>query len=240
MPVRSGPRNPLSVLFVTVCFLLPVLLASDYVTPVVYLALGLGNLSLLGGVDFPRYFRTIAALSLVSVGLFALNVLFPAEGVDGAARGIAVFLRSVSLISLSVGYIFVVDPYDLIRSLMLRLRLEPRVGFALFAGWNTIPLLRRDLAIIERAQAVRFGARRRPARSLLHTATSLLTGAVRHGERVALSMAARGMENGGRRTFLRDSPWKAGDSVYCLAGLLASGIAAGFIISRGLFLFELG
>ncbi len=240
MRARSNPRNPLAVLFVTVCLLVPVLLSYDHVTPLVYLGLGIVNLAIQGGLDFPKYLRTLAVLSLVSLGLFALNALFPAEGTDGVSRGTAVFLRSVSLISLSVGYIFVVDPYDLVRALMLRLRLAPRVGFALFAGWNTIPLLRRDLAIIEKAQALRFGGRKRGLPDRLHTATALLAGAVRHGERVALSMAARGVESGKPRTFLKDSPWTRADSVYCAAGFLASAIAAWIIVFRGLFAFGLG
>lgn len=237
---RSSLRNPLAVLFVTVCLLVPVLLSSGYAAPVAYLALGLANLVFLGGVDFPRYARTLAALSGVSLGLFALNVLVPAEGTDGLARGIAVFLRSLSLISLSVGFIFSVDPYDLVRALMVRLRLEPKVGFALFAGWNTIPLLRRDLGIIEKAQALRIGSRRRTLRERTHTATALLAGAVRHGERVALSMAARGADRDTQRTFLKDSPWTRGDTLYCVAGFLASGMTVSAIAARGLFTFYLG
>mgnify|MGYP000884888907 CR=1 FL=1 len=240
MRALSNPRNPLAVLFVTFCLLCPVLLSSDYVTPLAYLVLGILNLVFLGNVDFRSYLKTLSVLSLVSVGLFALNVLAPAEGSNGLVRGGAVFLRSVSLISLSVGYIFAVNPYDLTRALMVRFRLEPRTGFALFAGWNTIPLLRRDLAIIDTAQALRFGDRKRKIQDRARTATALLAGAVRHGERVALSMAARGIEGPGPRTFLKDSPWTLADSLYCAAGFLVSVITAWGIISRGFFVFELG
>lgn len=240
MRARSNPRNPLASFFVTACLLGPVLLSSDYVTPLTYLSLGLANLAYLGGVDFPKYLKTLSVLSLVSVGLFALNVLAPAEGSNGLVRGGAVFFRSVSLISLSVGYIFAVNPYDLTRALMVRLRLQPSAGFALFAGWNTIPLLRRDLVIIETAQALRFGERKRKIKDRTRTATSLLAGAVRHGERVALSMAARGIEGAGPRTFLKDSPWTRADSLYCIAGFLVSALTAWSIITRGLFMFELG
>jgi len=240
MSVRSRARNPLAVLFVTACLLLPVFLSYDHTTPVVFFALGLLHLLLLGGVDFPRFLRTLSLLSLVSLGLFALNVLAPAEGTNGFSRGTAVFLRSVCLISLSVGYIYVVDPYDLFRSFMLRLGLPPRIGFSLFAGWNTIPLLRRDLKIIQKAQAVRFGSRKRSPRDHLKTAVSLLSGAIRHGERVALSMAARGIESSGKRTFLTESPWTLADTLYCAAGALASASAALLIVRQGLFIFELG
>lgn len=240
MRALSNPRNPLAALFVTVCLLAPVLLSTGYATPLAFLILGLINLRILGGVRYPDYFKTLSVLSLASAGLFVLNVLAPAEGVNGPARGAAVFLRSVSLISLSMGFIFAVDPYDLVRALMVRLGLAPRVGFALFAGWNTIPLLRRDLGIIEKAQALRYGTRRRRFRDRTHTATALLAGAVRHGERVALSMAARGADKPGPRTFLKDSPWTRGDTLYCAAGFLAAALTTALILSLGLYTFDLG
>ncbi len=237
---RIGPRNPLAVLLVTAGFLVPVFLSFDAVTPLAFLALGIVHLALLGGVDFRDFLKTLAALSIVSAGLFALNVLFPAEGVNGLWRGTCVFLRSVCLISLSIGFIYAVNPYDLFRSFMVNLRLPPRIGYALFAGWNTIPLLRRDLGIIERAQAARFGARKRKARDRLRVAVPLLAGAVRHGERAALSMAARGMENPGNRTYIRESRWTRTDTAYCVLGLLASVAAFLPIIRGGFFIFELG
>ena len=240
MPTRINRRNPLAVLWVTACLLMPVFLAFDHATPIVFFLLGVVHLIVLGGVDAKKFIKTLCVLSLVSFGLFFLNVFFPAEGVDGLSRGIAVFLRSVCLISLSIGYIYAVDPYDLFRSFMIRLRLSPRIGFALFAGWNTIPLLRRDLAIIEKAQAVRFGDRKRSHREKLSTAIVLLSGAVRHGERVSLSMAARGIESAENRTFLKDSPWTRADTIYCVLGVLVSAAASWLLVSRGLFVFELG
>lgn len=240
MRARSNPRNPLAVLFVTACLLVPVLVSSGYAVPAAFLVLGLVNLRILGGVLLVRYLKTLAVLSLVSWGLFILNVLAPAEGTNGLARGAAVFIRSISLISLSIGFIFVVDPYDLVRALMIRLRLRPRVGYALFAGWNTIPLLRRDLGIIENAQSFRFGKRRRGIRDRVFAAVSLLTGAVRHGERVALSMAARGAERTEVRTFIKDSPWTPEDTLYCAAGFLTAGLCSAYFVFAGLFVFSLG
>ncbi|HSV56326.1 MAG TPA: energy-coupling factor transporter transmembrane component T, partial [Magnetospirillaceae bacterium] len=152
----------LAVLMVTVFLLAPVLLASDLVTPAVYMALGFVNLFVLGLVSYPGYFKTLAALSPVSLGLLGLNVLFPSEGTDGWTRGLSLFLRSFSLVSLSVGFIHAVNPYELVRAMMIRLRLSPRAGFAFFAGWNAVPLLKRDLAIIRKAREIRYGALKQP------------------------------------------------------------------------------
>lgn len=232
-------RNPLAILFVTLVLLAPVLLSLDTTTPVVFFLLGIAHLGVAGPIDYRRFLKTVGILSTLGVGLFLLNFLFPAKGVNGLLRGITVFLRSVSLISLSVGYIFLVDPYDLVRSLMNNLRLPARIGFALFAGWNIIPLLRRDLRIIQHAHAIRTGGQNKPFRSFLRAAIVLLAGAVRHAERVTLSMAARGIEEGRDRTFIKPLKWRGADTVHCLLGLLAAVSALAFIVGTGRFVFAL-
>jgi len=236
----TSRRNPLAILLVTVLMLIPVLLSFDPFTPVVFFNLGLANLALAGRVRYGRFLRQVALLSLVGVGLFFMNLLFPAPGVNGLRRGTAVFLRSLALISLSVGYITLVDPYELTRALMQHLRLPPRVGFALFAGWNVIPLLKRDLRIIEKAHGIRFPGQSGSGRGFLRAATVLLAGAIRHGERVTLSMAARGVERSGQRSFMRASVWTAGDTVYCAAGAALVMLVTAGIVGSGWFIFELG
>jgi len=233
-------RHPLAILTVTISLLIPVLLSFDQITPILFFFLGLLNLRMAGTMNWERYFKTLSILSLVGVGLFLLNVLFPAEGVDGVSRGTAVFLRSTCLISLSVGYIFLVDPYDLIRTLMTDLKLPPRMGFAFFAGWNAIPLLKRDLGIIQKAHAVRFAGRRRSFQEYLKTAVVLLAGAVRHGERVTLSMAARGIEDARNRTFIKQVLWTKVDTLYTVLGCVVALTAGIARLLSETFIFELG
>ncbi|GAB4221851.1 MAG: hypothetical protein Kow009_13250 [Spirochaetales bacterium] len=240
MNPSAARRNPLAILLVTLFLLIPVLLAFDTTTPLVFFCLGMANLAVAGRLDVKKYLRTVGILSGVGVGLFLLNVLFPAEGVNGFQRGIAVFLRSTTLVSLSVGYILLVDPYDLIRSLMLNLKLPPRTGFALFAGWNVIPLLKRDLAIIRHTHAIRSGGTGKPFHNFLRAAVNLLSGAVRHGERVSLSMAARGIDEASHRTFIKRIPWTWKDTLYCAIGFLITGTIFLILIQEGRFVFELG
>ncbi|MFQ3620600.1 MAG: energy-coupling factor transporter transmembrane component T, partial [Spirochaetales bacterium] len=216
------------------------LLAYDITTPLVFFSLNLLHLLAFRGIEYSRYLKTVALLSLVGAGLFLLNVLFPKEGVDAWYRGTAVFLRSTTLISISVGYIFLVDPYDLIRSCMQILKLPPKLGYALFAGWNVIPLIQRDLTIIRQAHQVRLGGKGKPFKSFHQAAVVLLSGAVRHGERVTLSMAARGIEEVRNRTFIKQIIWTKQDTLYCIVGIVVSGGAFLFVLQTGQFIFELG
>lgn len=232
-------RNPLAILLVTLFLLVPVLVAFDTTTPVVFFLLGMLNLAVAGRLNVRKYLLTVGVLSGVGVGLFLLNVLFPAKGVDGFQRGVAVFLRSTTLVSLSVGYILLVDPYDLIRSLMQNLKLPPRLGFALFAGWNVIPLLKRDLTLIRHTHAVRSGGVGKPFKGFLQGAVTLLSGAVRHAERVSLSMAARGIDQASNRTFIKRIPWTWKDTVYCVSWFGITLGALVLLIRSGWFVFAL-
>jgi len=236
----TSRRNPLAILLVTVFLLVPVLLSLDPLTPVVFFLLGLVNLGVAGRIDYGRFLRNVALLSTVGIGLFLLNLLFPAPGVDGLQRGRAVFLRSAALISLSVGYITLVSPYELTRALMQHLRLPPRIGFALFAGFNVIPLLRRDLRIIQKAQRIRLADKAGGSGGFARAAVVLLAGAVRHGERVSLSMAARGIESTENRSFMQAMVWNLGDTVYCVAGFVLIMLTTTGIITRGWFNLNLG
>ncbi|MFQ3621145.1 MAG: hypothetical protein SNJ78_09390, partial [Spirochaetales bacterium] len=65
-------RNPLAILFVSMCLLMPVLLAYDITTPLVFFSLNLLHLLAFRGIEYSRYLKTVALLSLVGAGLFLL------------------------------------------------------------------------------------------------------------------------------------------------------------------------
>ncbi|TCW60393.1 energy-coupling factor transporter transmembrane component T [Treponema sp. J25] len=234
--------NPLALLLGHLALMVPVFLAIDWYTPPLYMLIGYLVIRWSTGLSLKKLLRIVAPLSFLSVGLFLMNVLFPAEGVNGLHRGIAVFLRSLSLITLSSSYILAVHPYDLIRSLMQQWHLSYRWGYALFAGWNSIPLIRRDLELIQKAQDIRLAgqpARHRRQR-LLRVPITLLSGVILHGERLSLSMAARGLENCQKRTFIREIPWTGRDWLYIIL-MGAGSFGLWYILIRsGLFRFELG
>lgn len=236
--------NPLALLLAQLSLMVPVLFAMDRITPLVFLAAGLINLFGVAGLSFRRFIKLILPLSTLSFGLFFMNLLFPAEGINGLDRAIAVFLRSFTLICLSSGYILSVSPYDIIRALMQNWGLDYRLGFSLFAGWNTIPLLKRDIEIAQKAQEIRYAGTVRPRYSwrakLTRLPVTILSGAILHGERLSLSMAGRGLEETRERTFFHGVPWTGNDSFYIAITGLASLLVWLTLIRSGIFVFELG
>lgn len=253
---RTWKPNPLALFLAQLFLMLPVLFAMDKLTPLLYLALGAVNLFAVAELSPRRFIRLVLPLSTLSFGLFFMNLCFPAAGVNGLDRAVSVFLRSFTLISLSSGYILAVSPYDIIRALMQNWHLDYRLGFSLFAGWNTIPLLKRDIEIAQMAQDIRSagvrgtlirqaggetghrGGKRRP--SITRLPVTILSGAILHGERISLSMAGRGLEEAKERTFIRRIYWTGWDSLYCAIMGLGALLLWGVLIQRGIFIFELG
>jgi len=254
---RTWKPNPLALFLAQLFLMLPVLFAMDKLTPLLYLALGTVNLFAVAELSPRRFINLVLPLSTLSFGLFFMNLCFPAAGVNGLDRAISVFLRSFTLISLSSGYILAVSPYDIIRALMQNWHLDYRLGFSLFAGWNTIPLLKRDIEIAQMAQEIRSAevrgsrksvagietksrkaGRRKP--SITRLPVTILSGAILHGERISLSMAGRGLEEAKERTFIRRIYWTGWDSLYCAIMGLGALLLWGVLIQRGIFIFELG
>lgn len=238
--MRPYVPNALALLIAQVSLMVPVLLAIDPFTPIVFFAAGMMNAIAVGRIRMGKLLRILLPLSLVSCSLFFMNLLFPAKGINGLERGIAVFLRSFSLITLSTAYIVMVSPYDVIRALMQNWKLPYRIGYALFAGWNTIPLIRRDIELIQKAQDIRKAGSSGRKIPLSRLPITLLAGVILHGERLSLSMAARGLDNCGERSFIVQIPWKKRDTAYGAAVILVTAILWITLIRLKLFAFELG
>jgi energy-coupling factor transport system permease protein len=232
--------NPLALLVAQVSLMVPVLLAIDPYTPLLFFAVGLVNAVVVGKLRLGKLLKILVPLSTVSLSLFFMNLLFPAQGINGLARGIAVFLRSFSLITLSTAYITMVSPYDVIRALMQNWNLPYRIGYALFAGWNTIPLIRRDIELIQKAQAIRKAGSVGRKIPLSRLPITLLAGVILHGERLSLSMAARGLDTCGKRSFIVLVPWKRSDTVYDALMILVAAFLWITLIHFQVFTFELG
>ena len=234
-------RNPLAVLAVTLGLLAPALVSFDHPTPLVFMGLALFNLFALGRVRLGRAAAVLGPLSLLPFGLLALNLLFHREGFAAGLRlGSVLFLRAEALIVISMSFALLVRPLELVNALMQQLGMPARIGYSIYAGWNALPLLRRDMAVIGRAHAIRSGGRKRGPRELPRSAVTLLAGAVRHAERLSLSMSARGLEQAGPRSFYRESRWTAADTAYSAAGCLLAAAAFLVLLSNGAFIFDLG
>lgn len=248
------PRiNPVLHLAVTIIALIPVVLSFDAYTPLCFVAFGLVQLLLLGREPVRTLFRVLGPLLVIPAGLFVMNLFFSAPVAHDEIyrfsilrirayslhRAIVLSLRSLALIVLSVGYFFSTRPQELVNSLMQQLGLSPRVGYALYVAWNTIPLLRENFRQIESTHKIRLRGRPRTLRDFLPTAVTLLTGAIRHAERASISMAARGIESDSPRSYLCESRFRARDVVYVAISVTVIGIIWYLLVAKGLFVFGL-
>jgi len=246
--------SPIATLAVSFAALVPVLLSFDAYTPLPYAIFGLFQILVLGRVSLRRLVRVMGPLLLLPAGLFVLNLFFSAPvahdvllhigslriPANSLHRALVLSLRSLALIVISAGYLLVTKPQALVNALMQQLRLPPRIGYAVYVAWNTIPVLREGFRHIENAHRIRLRGARRTIRDLLPTAVALLTGAIRYAERATLSMAARGIESRHARSYLYESRFKTRDALYVGLSLVLFAGTWYLLIVRGLFIFGLG
>lgn len=138
----------------------------------------------------------------------------------GLATGLRV--AAVMLLALIAG--LTTDGPDLVRSMITHLRMPYRIGYAGFAAMRFVPRFRRDLEIIRLAHRVRgVDGGHGPVATLRRYngyVVPLLAGAMRHGDRVSLSMEARGFGAHPTRTERRHVPLRARDAVLAVWLLL--------------------
>ncbi|HPD80652.1 MAG TPA: energy-coupling factor transporter transmembrane component T [Spirochaetia bacterium] len=242
--------NPIAVLICSVILLIPLLITFDPITPLLYIVFAILMYSIAGLKNPLQYGKTVLVFSLLALSLVVINIIAPNVQQKILERSLAIYLRSLGLIMVSIGYFYVISPYDVVYALMQTAGLSPRIGFSLFAGWNTVPLFIRDMNTLKAALAFRYGRKKIPFRTRLFGAIILLSHAVRHGERASLSMAVRGIDSipvkkvGSRKQYLRSSVkkvyWTFKDTILCIAVAIGSILLLLISIQLGWFKFELG
>jgi energy-coupling factor transport system permease protein len=150
---------------------------------------------------------------LLEIGPFTL---WSGALTTGLATGLRV--TSVMLLALIAG--LTTDGADLVRSMISHLRMPYRIGYAGLAAMRFVPRFRSDLEIIRLAHRVRGAdGGRGPVAAVRRYggySVPLLAGAIRHGDRVALAMEARGFGAHPTRTERRRVPLRARDAVLTL------------------------
>jgi energy-coupling factor transport system permease protein len=100
------------------------------------------------------------------------------------------------------------DPTRLVDALVQQARVPDRFGYAALAAYQAVPLFSEDLTTLRQARRIR-GLRGGWHPRLL---VGLLVLAIRHGDRMALAMDARGFGSGPRSRY-RIVRWSAIDVV---------------------------
>ena len=231
--------NPLTKLAIS----LPVVvIASMSFEPVTPLAMAAGALLVtryLGHVPWPRLLRPLLFAGPLSLGFFWSGTVFyvgPGSGLDAPGfalgpwwlpfaalvYGLAIGSRALAVFCTSMIFVLTTDPVHIVLALMQHLRVSPRIGYSIFAGYRFMPLLQDELANIRAAYLVR-GARRGGivgrVRELFDFAIPLLAISVRRGERVALAMESRAFDAVPQRTYMQVSGFSWRDPVFIAAAL---------------------
>ncbi|RKX83582.1 MAG: hypothetical protein DRP57_07670 [Spirochaetes bacterium] len=246
--------NPIAALLAVILNSIPVFISFDIYTPVVFLVLALLNTILISNIKIKIFLKLFLPLTLLPVSLFFLNLFFSAPLPpytkihififvfynSSFHRACVIFLRSLTLIYISISYLAAVDVLDLINALMQQLHLSPKIGYSIYTAWNIIPYIKNETLRIKNIHLIRFRGEKQRIRETIQFVVTVLINAIRHSERAAVSMTVRGLENKQKRTFLNKSEWKFLDTLYSFVYTFISTGLLLVLINRGLFNFGIG
>jgi energy-coupling factor transport system permease protein len=166
----------------------------------------------------------VAPLWLAAVGIGAFNALFSTSNGDPAAaellavgplrltvqavsNGVALGLRVMAIGCIGAVFAATTDPTRLADSLVRQARAPERFAYGALAAYGAIPRFSEDLTTLRQARRIRgLGGGWHP-----RLLVGLLVLAIRHGDRLALAMDARGLGTGPRTSY-RTLRWQALDA----------------------------
>jgi energy-coupling factor transport system permease protein len=244
--------NPLTKLAFTVVIMIVLTVVVDPITPLAVACLGIASIVVLGRVPLAQALKTLRPFGVVSFGLFWTTALFyasPARRLvefgpvvltdEGLAYGVAIMFRILAIFVVSLLFTLTTDPTAFLQALVQRAHVSPRFGYGIIAAYRFVPLFDGQLATIQAAHRIRgvatAGGPTAQYRRLVGHMVPLLAGAIRHAERVALAMDARGFGAVVERTYYRPSVFGWRDAVFgfgagmVLALLLATLHALGWL-----------
>ncbi|SEB82776.1 energy-coupling factor transport system permease protein [Paramicrobacterium humi] len=227
--------NPLAKIVAVLPVMVVIVFTRDVLTPLVLV--GLAYLVLLTGVRLTRRRAAILFLALPLLGgILSLGFglwtdparvdhsveLFRVGGyrfyADAWRVGLATALRLVAIVSLALISGMSSTGPDLVRSAVQHARVPYRIGYAALASYRFVPRFRHELEVIRKAHRVRGSAGGRgPVAALnrgVRSIIPLLASAIRHAERVSLSMESRAFGAHETRTERYLVPLRTRDGVF--------------------------
>lgn len=238
-----GRASPLAKLAIALVWLIGLALTLAPVPPLVLAAVAFVAGVRFGGIRPGDLLRAVAPLWLAAAGIGTFNALFSTSNVDPAAtellrlgparltmeaiaNGLALGLRVVAIGCVGAVFAMTTDTTRLADSLVQQARVPPRFAYGALAAYGAIPRFGEDLTTLRQARRIR-GLRGSWHPRLL---VGLLVLAIRHGDRMALSMDARAFGSG-PRTRYREVRWGPIDASLALGSLAV--LAAAFWLATG-------
>ncbi len=211
-----GRASPLTKLAVGFVWLGALVTTTDPRPTMVILAAGIAGAVGLGRVPVRRFLRAWLPFVVAAAGVIFVNTLFGAANRDPAARqllqlgpfpitepalatGIVLGLRILAIAGVGVAFAQTTEATTLADALVQQARLPDRFAYGALAAYQAVPRLSVDLATLRQARRTRgLGRSWSPGLVL-----ALLVLALRHADRMALAMDARGFDAGTLRSRYR-------------------------------------
>ena len=219
--------------FLNAFCLFPVLLSLDPYTPPVFLALASLMLLLQRPERWWALLLALAGALVLAWWVYWTNVLWTVGG-NAVERSVFLAFRAWALTGISAAFALGIRVPDLLNEAMQLAGLPARWGFSLYTALNILPRLVAEQRHLGAVHRVRKQGR---SSSFFVQALTLLARAIRSGERSALSLAARGLENPNPRTWWRPVAWTSADRWQLMTGLILCLSVFTLLVSTGLFVF---
>jgi energy-coupling factor transport system permease protein len=230
-----GRLSPLTKLAIALGWLVGLTTTTALAPPLALAAVAVAAGLTLGRIPIRALIRGAAPLWLAAFGVGLFNTMFAAANVDPAAAelarigplrlteaalagGIGLAARIVAIAVVGVVFAQTTDSTRLVDALVQHARVPDRFAYGALAAYQAVPRLSLDLTGLREAR------RLRGLRSSVHPRllVGLLVLAIRHGDRMALAMDARGFGSGPRTAF-RTVRWAPADAVALV--IAAAGLA---------------
>ena len=209
-----GRVGPLTKLGIAVVWLIGLTTTSSVWPPVALASVTAAAATALGRVPPRTVVRAALPLWVAALSVGFFNAVFAAANVDPAAieiarigplrlteagigGGLGLGARIVAIAAIGVAFAQTTDSTRLVDALVQQARLPDRFAYGALAAYQALPRLGEDLTTLRQARRIR-GLRASWHPRLL---VGLLVLAVRHGDRLALAMDARGFGSGPRSRF---------------------------------------
>ncbi len=198
--------------------------------------------AIFGRVPVDRLLRGVLPLWAVALSVGIFNALFAAVNADptaaellrvgplrltepAVAAGAGIAARVIAIASVGVVFAQTTDSTRLADSLVQQAGVSDRFAYGALAAYQAVPRFGEDLATLRQARRIR-GLRGGWHPRLI---VGLLVLAIRHGDRLAVAMDARGFGSGPRSRY-REVRWTWLDAVALVAGVV---LAVGALVAFG-------
>jgi energy-coupling factor transport system permease protein len=232
-----GRTSPVVKLGVAVLWLVGLAVTLHPLPPIVLAGTALAAGLAAGGIPPLVLGRTLAPVWLAAVAIGLSNTLFSASNGDpttatllqaGPLRiaedafvgGVSIMLRVAAIACVGAVFALTTEPTRLADALVQQARVPARFAYGALAAYGAIPRFAEDLVTLRQARRIR-GLRAGWHPGLF---VGLLVLAIRHADRMAVSMDARAFGSG-PRTHYRELGWRWVDAVVGAAAVAMLAIA---------------